>query len=218
MSADSPAARKASSREHFNRWSHEYEHDQVSRWLQELQLEALGALDPGTEDRLLDVGCGSGAAVRAAAATVAHAVGVDLSQGMIDRARELAGTTPNVEFSVADAEALPFEDATFTALLCTTSFHHYPNPERAVAEMARVLTPDGRIVIADIVSDRQIMRVFDQVLRRTQRSHVGCQRSRGLAGLLTGAAFAEPTKRTLFHGFFAIVAARNARSTTGRNN
>jgi ubiquinone/menaquinone biosynthesis C-methylase UbiE len=214
MSADSSAAKKASSREHFDRWSREYEHDQVSRWLQELQLEALGTLEPGPGDRLLDVGCGSGAAVRAAASIVAHAVGVDLSQGMIGRARELAGATPNVEFQVADAEALPFDDAMFTTLLCTTSLHHYPNPSSAVAEMARVLTPGGRIVIADMVSDRLVMRVLGQVLRHTQPSHVGCQRSSGLAGLLTAAGFAEPTARTLFHGFFAIVAARNAQSTT----
>ena len=218
MSADPSAAKKASSREHFDRWSREYEHDQVSRWLGQLQLEALDALGPGPGDRLLDVGCGSGAAVRAAALTVASAVGVDLSQGMIDRARELAGATPNVEFQVADAEALPFNDATFTALLCTTSFHHYPNPGRAAAEMTRVLTPGGRIVIADMVSDRLIMRVFDQVLRRTQRSHVGCQRSGCLAGVLSGAGFAQPTTRTLFHGFFAIVAARNVQPTTGANH
>ena len=215
MSTDSPAGKKASNRDHFDRWSREYEHDQVSRWLHVLQLEALGALEPRPDDRLLDVGCGSGAAVRAAAPTVDRAVGVDLSQGMIGRARELAHATPNIEFSVADAEVLPFDDATFTALLCTTSFHHYPNPERAVAEMARVLTPAGRVVIADMVSDRAIMRVLDQVLRRTQRSHVGCQRSRGLARLLIGAGFGVPTIRPLFHGFFAIVAAHIADPTTG---
>jgi len=212
------AVKKASSREHFDRWSREYEHDQISRWLRELQLEALGMLELGPEDRLLDVGCGSGAAVRAAASIVADAVGVDLSPGMIVRARKLAGATPNVQFQVADAEALPFDDATFTTLLCTTSFHHYPNPGSAVAEMARVLTPGGRIVIADMVTDRQIMRVFDQLLRRTQRSHVGCQRSSRLTGLLTGAGFAEPTARTLFHGLFAIIAARRAQSATGPNH
>jgi ubiquinone/menaquinone biosynthesis C-methylase UbiE len=213
VSVDSSAAKKASSREHFDRWSREYERDQVSRWLQQLQLEALSALDPRLGDRLLDVGCGSGAAVRAAASSVDRVVGVDLSEGMIARARELAGATANVEFSVADAEALPFEDATFTALLCTTSFHHYPNPERAVAEMARVLTPGGRIVIADMVSDRLIMRAVDQMLRRTQRSHVGCQRSNGLASLLTGAGLAVSITRPLFHGFFAIVAAQHTEST-----
>ncbi len=215
MSAESAGAKKASSREHFDRWSREYEHDQVSRWLQELQLKALGALEPGVDDRLLDVGCGSGAAVRAAAPTVAKTVGIDLSPGMIDRARQLASSTPNVEFRVADAEALPFGDDTFTALLCTTSFHHYTSPGGAVAEMARVLTPGGRIVIADMVSDRLIMRVFDQVLRRTQRSHVGCQRSSALAGLLASAGFAGPSSDTLFHGFFALVAARNAQPVTG---
>ncbi len=146
MSADAPAEKKAASREHFDRWSDEYEHDRVSRWLRELQLAALGALAPGPDDQLLDVGCGSGAAVRAAAATVDRAVGVDLSPGMIDRL---------------------------------------------------------------------IMRVLDQVLRRTQRSHVGCQRSSGLAHLLTAAGFGVPTTRPLFHGFFAIVAACNALASTG---
>lgn len=209
MSADLPEEKKAASRAHFDRWSLEYENDRVSRWLQDLQLQALGALDPRPDDRLLDVGCGSGAAVRAAARTVERAVGVDLSQGMIDRAHELARATPNVEFSVADSEALPFADATFTTLLCTTSFHHYPNPERAITEMARVLTPAGRIVIADMISDRLIMRVLDQVLQRTQRSHIGCQRSTTLAHLLTGVGFEVPTIRTLFHGFFAIVSSYN---------
>jgi ubiquinone/menaquinone biosynthesis C-methylase UbiE len=213
MSAGS-AGKKASSREHFDRWSRDYEHDHVSRWLQELQLEALAALGPRLDDRLLDVGCGSGAAVRAAARTVDRAVGVDLSEGMIDRAHEVARATPNVEFSVADAEALPFEDATFTAVLCTTSFHHYPSPERAVAEMARVLKPAGRVVIADMVSDHLIMRVVDELLRRTQHSHVGCQRSSCIARLLSRAGFGEPTARPLFHGFFSIVAASNAQSTT----
>ena len=66
-----------------------------------------------------------------------------------------------------------------------------------------------------MVSDRLIMRVLDQVLRRTQRSHVGCQRSSGLARLLTAVGFGVPTTRPLFHGFFAIVAACNAESTTG---
>lgn len=182
--------------------------------MQELQLEALGALEPRPDDRLLDVGCGSGAAVRAAAPSVDRAVGVDLSEGMIARARGLAGATPNVEFLVADAEALPFEDATFSVLLCTTSFHHYPSPERAVGEMARVLMPGGRIVIADMVSDRLIMRLVDQLLRRTQRSHVGCQRSSGLASLLAGAGFAVSITRPLFHGFFAVVAAHTTESTT----
>ena len=55
------------------------------------------------------------------------------------------------------------------------SYHRGSTDQCAVAEMARVLTPAGRVVIADMLSDRVIMRVLDQVLRRTQRSHDGCQ-------------------------------------------
>ena len=56
---------------------------------------------------------------------------------MIQRARELASVLSNAEFVIADSEALPFPDATFTAVLCTASFHHYPNPHKALAEMRR---------------------------------------------------------------------------------
>jgi ubiquinone/menaquinone biosynthesis C-methylase UbiE len=107
---------------------------------------------------------------------------------VIDRARQLARATPNVEFLSPDAEALPFDDATFTVLLCTTSFHHHPNPEPAVGETARVLTPGGRVVLADMLSDRVTMRVR----RRIQRSRVHCQRSSGLRLLLEPASKDPP--------------------------
>lgn len=103
---------------------------------------------------MLDLGCGTGAAAREAAAAVEHAVGADIAPEMIRRAAELASGLSNVEFVVADSEALPFPDAAFSAVLCTASFHHYPNPRKALAEMARVLDQHGRIVIADGVADR----------------------------------------------------------------
>lgn len=208
MVAESGASKKRSSRDHFDRWADEYERDRVSRWLAELQQEALGALALGPDDRLLDVGCGTGAAVRTAAASVAEAVGVDLSAGMIERGRELAAGLANVRLVIADAEALPFEDGTFSALLCTTSFHHYPAPQLAAAEMARVLAPKGRIVVADMITDRMIMWIVDRALRRTQRSHVGCRRSVELERILVDAGFHAPVTRCLFHGFHGIVTAR----------
>src|SRR5438067_2349113 len=116
----------------FDRWAQRYEEDPVSRWLAGLQQQALHALQLTGTDRLLDVGCGTGAAVRRSAEVVQRAVGVDLSEAMIERARTLAGHVPNLSFDVADAGRLPFADGEFTAVLCTTSFHHYPDPEAAV--------------------------------------------------------------------------------------
>jgi SAM-dependent methyltransferase len=193
------ASKKDSSRRHFDRWASRYERDLVSRWIETLQRTALEtlALEPG--DALLDVGCGTGAAVRAAAGTVQRAVGVDLSSGMVARGRELRE---------ADAEALPFEDDAFTAVLCTTSLHHYPHPERAIAEMARVVAPGGRVVVADATTDRRIVRLVDRLLRLLQPSHVGFHGAREIEQLLIGAGLDEPRTRSLLAGAYAIVAVR----------
>jgi ubiquinone/menaquinone biosynthesis C-methylase UbiE len=209
--AEAPGAKKASSRRHFDRWAGRYEKDRTSRWLAELQDTALRALELRADDRLLDVGCGTGAAVRRAAQLVERAVGVDLSPAMIARARELAADVPNAEFREADSERLPFPDETFTAVLCTTSFHHYPDPHRAIREMARVLTPGGRATIGDGCSDRLATRVLDLALRTFQRSHVHFYRSRELERLFAEAGLPQTSSRLLFRGGYVIATARKGR-------
>ena len=109
---------------HFDRWSRTYERDRRSRWMGEIQRQALAALELTPTDVLLDVGCGTGAAVRIASPDVAKAVGIDLSNGMIGEARQRAAGLTNVSFDVASATRLPFGDGAFSALLCTSSFHH----------------------------------------------------------------------------------------------
>ena len=147
--ASSGQAAKARARRRFDRWAPRYELDRRSRLNTRPQEEGLAALALEARDRFLDVGCGSGAAVRAAAAAGARrAVGVDLSPVMIEQAKALAEGAAS-EFVVGDAEALPFLDASFDALLCSSSFHHYPEPARALGEMARVLVPGGRLALAD---------------------------------------------------------------------
>ena len=202
--------KRRSSARHFDRWARKYESDRVSRWLAELQQAALVRLGLTAQDRLLDVGCGTGAAVRLACATVARGVGVDSSPAMIARARELAGGLANAEFVEADAEGLPFTDASFTAVLCTTSLHHYPSPAAAIAQMARVLAPSGRVVIADAVTDVLAVRSFDRVLRVVQASHVGCLSTAEIEGLLAGAGLAQVSATPLLGGAFATVFARRA--------
>jgi SAM-dependent methyltransferase len=105
-------------------------------------LDAVGA-GPGT--RLIDVGCGPGTITAAAAARGARAVGVDLAAGMLalGRARH-----PHLELLEGDAEALPFPDGTFDALVGGFVLNHLPAVEAAVAEAARVLAPGGRMAVA----------------------------------------------------------------------
>jgi ubiquinone/menaquinone biosynthesis C-methylase UbiE len=196
------------SRKHFDSWSRTYEHDRASRRLNEIQHEVIASLALRPDDRLLDVGCGTGAAVREAAPQVKRGVGIDLSPGMLTRARELASGLDNVEFREVDVSGpLPFADGQFTAVMSTTAFHHFPKPEHAVREMARVLAPGGRLVIADANADMVVVRVLDFLLRRFQASHVGFPRPSRVAAMMTASGLEEPAVTTLWKGGYALVQA-----------
>jgi ubiquinone/menaquinone biosynthesis C-methylase UbiE len=139
-------------RDRFARWAPQYENGEVmSRLLSGLQVGAAAMLRLATGDRFLDVGCATGAAVRAAAPTVDVALGIDSSAAMIQQARVLAATLPRAAFVVADAQQLPFPPGTFSAILCSTALRHFTDPAAAQREMIRVLTPAGRIVVADFL-------------------------------------------------------------------
>jgi ubiquinone/menaquinone biosynthesis C-methylase UbiE len=205
--------RTTAARTHFDRWSETYEQDSAARWLREIQTQALAALALTESDVLLDVGCGTGAAVRDAAPTVMRAVGFDLSPGMVAQATERARDAglANVEFHTGDVSGrLPFEDGAFTALVCTTAFHHFPSPSTTIAEMSRVLAPDGRLVIADSNRRHPAVFVLDLVLRVAQPSHVGFRSPGQLQHDLCAAGFARVSYCTVRWRSYAFVRAEKA--------
>ena len=169
-----------------------------------MQQASLAALDLTGDDVLLDVGCGTGAASRAAGPVAKFVVGVDLAPEMIRRATELARAVESVRFLVADSEQLPFGDGAFTAVLCSNSFHHYPDPLRAVREMGRVLASGGRLVIGDACADLRTARIADAVLRRIEPGHVRLYGSSELGSFLQRAGVSRDASEALRRGF-AIV-------------
>jgi ubiquinone/menaquinone biosynthesis C-methylase UbiE len=132
-------------------------------------LEMLAAA-PG--ERVLDVGCGSGAVTRALARRIApggYVVGMDACASLLKIARELAdeaGVGENIEFKVGDCRALPLPDASFDCVLAATMLSHVPGPERALAEMVRVTRPGGRIGVFDVDGDLSLFAHPDRVLTR----------------------------------------------------
>jgi len=200
--------KKAASRDYFDRHAASYERGGRFRAVQRPQVEALAWLGLRADDRLLDVGCGTGMAVRTAALGVARAVGLDLSPQMIAEARRLAQGVAGAEFEVGDGEQLPFADAEFTAVLCTTSLHHYPQPARAIAEMARVLIPGGRVVIGDPNRDRFSIRLLDGFCRRFQQSHVRILNSGELEAAIRGAGLVPAGFQSLQRGGYMLALAR----------
>jgi ubiquinone/menaquinone biosynthesis C-methylase UbiE len=121
-------------------------------WSQQLsavqqRLLALSALSAG--ERVIDIACGTGLVTRWAADRVGPSgvvVGTDLSQTMVDLASRRA--PPNARFVRMDAEHLDFPDASFDAALSSLGLMYVPDTERAITEMARVLAPGGRVLIA----------------------------------------------------------------------
>ncbi len=106
---------------------------------------------PDLADRLLDVATGGGHVARVFAPLVASVVASDLTPeilGHAERSFKEAGLR-NVTMVVADAEQLPFDDGSFDIVTCRIAPHHFPQPARFVAEVARVLHPDGRFVLVD---------------------------------------------------------------------
>ncbi len=96
-------------------------------------------------DRVVDVGCGPGAAVRRAARSGARAIGVDPAPLMLRVARTLGGGE-RVTYRSGAAEALPLPDASATVVWSISSVHHWPAVAPAIAEVWRVLGPGGRFV------------------------------------------------------------------------
>ena len=118
---------------------------------------------------VLDVGCGTGAVIELLHEKYhdAHYVGLDLTPDMIAVAQ--AKSLNGCEFVVGDAEDLPFPANSFDAVLSSNSFHHYPNPEKFFAGVARVLRPGGRLILRDYTANDfavWLMNTFELPLAR----------------------------------------------------
>ena len=112
---------------------------------------------PASDWHILDVACGPGLVTAALARRAREVVAVDLTPERLRRARQrcaAAGLT-NVEFRQGSVTELPFDDGSFDAVVTRLSIHHFAEPTRPLKEMARVLRPGGRFVVADVISSEQ---------------------------------------------------------------
>jgi ubiquinone/menaquinone biosynthesis C-methylase UbiE len=153
--------------------------------------ELLGAT-PG--DVVVDVGCGTGAAVRELAAHGVRVIGVDVGEAVLDVARERARLSPTAEFVLADAAALPLDDGSVDGYRAERLFAHLTDPAAALAEARRVLAPGGRIVLQDQDWDALIVAADDDAATRAvvaafARSLPGAAVARRFHDLLLDAGF-----------------------------
>jgi ubiquinone/menaquinone biosynthesis C-methylase UbiE len=148
----------------------------------------LASIQPG--EQVLDVGCGTGTLALEVARKVGgegRVVGVDPSTEQISRARSKTGRhNVTVEFQIGVIEHLAFPDQTFDVVLSTLMMHHLPAPlkRQGLAEIARVLKPGGRLIIADFKPKKE---------RKGQaaRFHAGGSSMQDLASMVSNAGFEQ---------------------------
>ena len=138
---------KEDSRKTFDEIAVEYENSCFGRMSGKLYDKVALKAEHFRHEFILDLGCGKGNLLEILKKYKSRLYGADISSEMIKYARERLGNY--AELKVADSESLPWEDNSFDIIVCTLSFHHYPDPGKSLNEMKRVLRKNGHIIIAE---------------------------------------------------------------------
>ena len=180
--------------------------------------ELVELLQPQPSWRILDVATGGGHVAGALAGHVRAVVASDLTPDMLAAARKQLTKhgIDNVEYVVADAEDLPFLDATFDAVTCRIAPHHFPEPARFVRESYRVLKPGGLFLMVDNVSpeDGALAEFLNAFEKLRDNSHVRCRRVSEWQEWLQSTGFvvqdARLRRKVIAFGPWVLRMARNA--------
>jgi SAM-dependent methyltransferase len=128
---------------------------------------------PTSHDTVLDYASGAGIAGFAVAPDVRTVEAADELPDMLEEGRRLAGELGlvNVAFSLVDLYALPYQANAFTLVVCRNAFHLLPEPVTALAELLRVTSAGGRLVLVDPVVDDVTDKAFNDIARLREPAH-----------------------------------------------
>jgi ubiquinone/menaquinone biosynthesis C-methylase UbiE len=132
-------------------------------------------VEAASGDRAVDIACGPGTLALRFARRVRWVCGFDLTQAMLVRARGAAQSESiaNVDFSLGDAQSLPFAGESLDLAVTSYSLHHIPDPARVIREMARVTRRGGRVGVLDIrvPENSRAAEISNQIERFRDASH-----------------------------------------------
>ena len=141
-------------REEFNRWAEAGRGEEMEAHHRYITEQTIRRMDLRPGERILDLGCGTGWASRILARLVGEGpagfgqvIGLDVADEMVRRARAQSKDFDNVMYVWAPADRIPWEENYFDKVLSVESFYYYPDQERALAELFRVMAPHARMFI-----------------------------------------------------------------------
>ena len=157
---------KARARVFYRYFSELYDTINPFIWNEEMRDRALEWFDADADDRVLDVGCGTGFATEGLLEYTDDVHGLDQSDGQLSKAFGKFGKTDRVRFYRGDAERLPFASDSFDALWSSGSIEYWPNPVAALEEFRRVVKPGGRVLVVgpDYPDSALFQRLADAIM------------------------------------------------------
>lgn len=133
-------------------------YDEVSRGVSEGIRHCVMRLDPKEGERILDIATGTGLTARYISRSGAKVTGVDIADGLLEAARQLAEEEGlSIDLQLGDAEKLPFDEASFDGAASTFGIMYATNQDAAISELARVVRPGGRIAVAAWLPDSTVV-------------------------------------------------------------
>jgi ubiquinone/menaquinone biosynthesis C-methylase UbiE len=138
-------------RTEFNLWAEQGRGEEMEAHHISIAQQTIARMALKSGQRVLDLGCGAGWATRLLAQAVeggpGMAVGQDISEEMIARARTSSVDVENVLFAVGAADEIPWREEYFEKILSIESFYYYPDQEAVLREIYRVMAPGGALLI-----------------------------------------------------------------------
>ncbi|MGY0692326.1 class I SAM-dependent methyltransferase [Virgibacillus sp. FSP13] len=131
-------------------------------------------LKPTSTMKALDIATGGGHVAKQLAKHINEIIATDLTKEMLENTAKHLQSQQNISYAVADAENLPFPDCMFDLITCRIAAHHFPNPEKFISEVKRVLKPNGQFLFIDnIAPEDNTLDQFNNTLEKMRDySHV----------------------------------------------
>ena len=187
--------KKRQSQQAFDQQAATYDTDIQGSHARTLYPYMLQEITRARGDRVMDLGCGTGALTAQVLEQDPRrqVTGLDLSEQMLAQARARLGDRGKL--IQGDSECLPFPDGSFDVVYCCDSFHHYPNPRAVLAQFARVLQPGGILLLGECTAPAGVRAVTNLLLPLSREGDVRIYSARELEELLSAAFHGAECRR-----------------------